>query len=254
MRISNVGHAVFAATLVALGIQGLVKADFTPVWEPVPKAIPGREILVYFCALISLGSGLGLLFRQSAAAAARVLLAALLLWFFLLRLHSLYLAPASQNSWSGLGETAVMVAGSWVLYAWFASGFATGDKGVRIARVFYGSAMIPFGIAHFTYFKETASLVPGWLPAHAAFAGLTGCAFLAAGVAMLLGIYARLAAALSALQMGLFAVLVWVPILAAGSRNAFFISETILSFALTASAWVVANSYRGEPWLKARKR
>ena len=249
IRIASAGHAVFAVTLIALGILGLVKGDFDPTWPDVPKDLPAREVLAYVCALVYLGSGMGLLWQRTAAVASRLLLAYLLAWLLLLRLPQvLLLHPTLLAAW-GFGQTAVMVAGSWVLYVWFAGDrdgrrlrFATGESGLRLARMLCGLSLIPFGLAHFVYLKETVVLVPGWLPSPVAWAYLTGGAFLAAGVAILSGVYARLAAALLTLQLGTFTLLVWVPRVATGNLNAFQWGEFVVSVALTAATWVVADS------------
>jgi uncharacterized membrane protein len=260
MRIRSVGHAVFAVTLIGLAIMGLMHGDFDPVWDPVIKSLPGRGVLIYLCALISLATGIGLLWQRTAALAARVLLAAELLWLLTVRVPGVLLSFTVGYWWAAC-MTAVMTAGAWVLYVWFATewdrryfGFATGENGLRIARVLYGVALIPFGIAHFLYLKHTAELVPGWLPWHVAWAYITGWALIVAGVAVIVGVCARLAAALSALEIGLFLLLVWVPIVAAGSKDAFQWSETVVSWALMAGAWVVADSYAGMPWLIFGKR
>lgn len=260
IRIASVGHAVFAATMITLGIMGLIKGDFVQIWLPVPKFVPAREVLAYLCAIISLVCGIGLLLERAAAAASRVLFAALLVWLLALRLPYMFLTPAVLVAWT-FGETAVMVSGAWVLYVWFAGNrdrqrlaFITGDKGLRIARALYGLALIPFGLAHFIYLKQTVVLIPAWLPWHVGWAYFTGATFIAAGVAVIIGVYARLAATLSALQFGLFALVVWVPIVAAGGISDFQWGEFVVTCALTAGAWVVADSYRGMPWLAVGKR
>lgn len=259
IRIPGVGRRVFAATIIAIGVIGLIKGDFAAIWDGVPSSLPARNVLAYACAVISLACGLGLFWRRTSAGAARVLLAFLMLWLLLVKGRFIVLAPLVEGSYQSAGETAVLVAAAWVLYAWFAPdwdrrrlGFATGENGVRNARVLYGLALIAFGLSHFAYLNLTAPLVPTWLPWHVGWAYFTGTAFLAAGVAALVGVYARLAAALATLQMGLFIPLVWLPILLAGNASAFGWGELVVGSAVTAAAWVVADSYGDTPWLAAR--
>jgi uncharacterized membrane protein len=253
MRIASTGRAIFAVTMIGLGIIGLVRRDFVPLWNPAPNVSAGG-LLVSLVSLISLAAGIGLLIRRMASGAARLLVAAFFLWLLLFRLPNFFRLPAFAACWS-VFPLVVMLAAALVLYARFANdwdhdhvGFAVGGNGLRIARALYGLSLIFFGAAHFIDVKDTVSLVPNWLPAHMFCAYFTGCAFIAAGIAALTGVCARLAVTLSVLQITLFLVLVWLPIVATGSRNPFQWSETILNVALSAAGWVVADSYRGTRW------
>src|SRR5438105_4993274 len=120
MRITSSGQAVFAGTMVGLGILGLVQGDFTPTWSGVPKGVPAREALVYLCAFISLVSGMGLLWQRTAVSACRLLLSSFLVWLLLFRVPLIVRAPTSTGAWWASGDTSVMAAAAWVLYTWFA--------------------------------------------------------------------------------------------------------------------------------------
>lgn len=260
MRIASVGHGVFAAVMIGIGILGLVQHEYAAIWDGIPKALPGREYLPYLSSLVALACGLGLLWPRTATLAARVLLAYLLLWMLIFKGRYIVLAPTQEGSYQSAGENAVEVAGAWVLYAWLANdwdrkwfGFATGEKGVRIARVFYGLAMLAFGFSHFVYLQFTAPLVPSWLLWPVFWAYFTGTAYLAAGVAVLSGILGRLAATLAAVQMAAFLFLVWLPKILGGSMTDFNWGEIVVNIALVAGAWLVVESYSGQPWLPRRK-
>jgi uncharacterized membrane protein len=208
-----VSRIFFAAVMIALGIQGLVTGTFTAVWQPVPRSVPGRDVLAYVCALLSLSTGLGFLLRRTAGIAARALLAGLIVWLLVWRAWFLFAAPLIEGSWS-FAATLVMIAGAGVLFARFDTewGRRLGFTPLlRTARILYAIGLIPFGYAHFANVNGTAGLVPAWLPWHVAWAYVTGATFLAASVAILIGRFARQAAGLSTLQMALFGLLVWVP-------------------------------------------
>ena len=102
MLIVSPGHVAFAVTMIALGILGLIKGDFASIWQPVPKGVPGREVLAYLCAFVFLACGIGLLWQRTAVCASRVLLTYLLLWLLLLRVP----AFSSRPLWTFGGQAA----------------------------------------------------------------------------------------------------------------------------------------------------
>ena len=259
MRIISPGHAVFSLLMIACGLVGFIEGKFAPIWAPAPQGAPARELLLYVCAFVALAGGIGLLLKAAAPIAARGLFVFLALWMLVFKVPFIVGAPLEEVSYQSTGENAVWVAAAWVLAIWFASdadkqrfGFLLSDTGLRLARILYGLALVAFGFSHFFYVNMTTPLVPSYLPLHDAWAYITGSAYLAAGLAIIAGIFARLAAWLVALQIALITLLVWAPIVAAGNISAGHWQETVVSCVITAGAWVMAESYRDAPLLAPR--
>jgi uncharacterized membrane protein len=135
-----------------------------------------------------------------------------------------------------------MVAGAWALWASLAQRQGIQD-GTRWARLLLGLALIPCGLAHLAYRKETAEYVPAWLPWHTGWAVATGFAFFAAAAAIVANRYAERAAALVTLMMAGFTVLVWVPAVMASPGDRFPWTALLVSALITSASGLVAVSY-----------
>ena len=251
-------RAAFAISMIALGLVSLAYGNDSFVWVAIPD-MPGSATLVYLCGLVLLASGVGLLWSPYLVLACRVLTIFLLLWLVVLKLPTLLASPLQVVRWESFGETLAILAGALCVLATHAGDwekqrirFATGESGIRIARYLLIVALVTFGLAHFAYADMTASLVPKWLPFPYFFAYLTGVANIAAAAGMLFGVYPRLAANLEALMLWLFTLLVWIPRVTSTPSDQGNWTEWFLSAAIAAGAWLVAETYRYEPW-KARR-
>ena len=249
-------RTAFAAALAGLGILGFIYGNSSEVWEPIPKSLPGRPLVMHLCSLVALASGLALVLRPLTVLACRVLLPFLLLWLVLLKLPALLLAPRVVVGWESFAETAALAAGGWCLFAAHAGpwerrhlGFAVRERGIQAARALLIAALPMIGVSHFAYHDLTASLVPKWMGFSLGWTYLTGAASLAAAAGMLLGVLARLAASLEAAMLWVFTLLVWVPRVASGAHDQGNWSELLISAAIASGTWLVAETYRGVPWL-----
>lgn len=239
---------LFAVGMIGLGMLALIYGDFALVWQPVAPWIPGRTFLAYASGVIMLVGGIGLLFGRIASFSIRILFPYLIIWT-LLKVPALVVAPQMEAVWLGIGELAVLLAGGWTLFATLSGlregsilALATGEKGVRIARYLFAISLLPIGLSHIVYVKETAALVPAWLPYRAGWAYLTGAGQMACGLGVLLSILPRLAAFTEAAMLSLFTLLVWVPAIVATPKARLPWTAFFISWAIAAAAWVLARN------------
>jgi uncharacterized membrane protein len=239
---------LIAVGMIGLGILALVYGDFALVWQPVAPWIPGRTVLAYGSGLLMLLGGIGLLLEATATWSIRMLFPYLIVWL-LLKVPALVVAPQMEAVWLGFGELAVLLAGGWVLFAKLAGlregsplAFATSENSIRFARILFAVSLIPIGLSHLVYVKETVELVPAWLPYRVGWAYLTGTGQIACGLGVLFSILPRVAARAEAGMISVFTLLVWGPAIFAAPRTRLPWTAFFISWAIASAAWVVAQN------------
>jgi uncharacterized membrane protein len=250
--------------MIALGVLGVVSQEFAFDWQPVPAFHPGRELLAVVCGLVMIGLGVGLLLRATAAVVARALLPFLLAWLCL-KVPTVLAAPQIEGVWIGFGEVSAILAGGWVLFARLSQldespspllGGITGERGLWIAQIIFGLAVIPIGLGHLFYVDITTRLVPSWLPFRVALAYLTGIAQILCGLGIVFSSRARLAAQIETVLVALFAFLVWGPdtwfaaapkLMGTPPGARFALTAFLITWLVGASAWLIAQDGTRHP-------
>jgi uncharacterized membrane protein YphA (DoxX/SURF4 family) len=239
-----VGWRVFGMGVMALGAVCLGWGNFD-LGQPVPKDFPDRTALAYAAAAFMVLAGAAVEWRRTAAWGAAALTAYYALIVILLMNGRVVLAHYSEfGSYSGVAEQLAITVGGLIVYAANAKIDALlAERLTRLGQLTFGVCALLFGGAHFFYLNLTAPLVPKWLPPTQEFwAYATGLGHIAAGVAILTGVKARLAAILLTAMFASFTPLVLGPMLLADPSSYSNWTENALNLALVGAAWVVADS------------
>ena len=238
------GWCVYGLGVMALAMVCLAWGSFDP-GQPVPKGFPDRTVLAYAAAAFMLVAGAAVEWRRTRALGAAALTAWYALIVVILMNGRVLLAHyAEYGTYSDIAEQLAIAAGGLIVYASSASIDAVlAARLTRLGQLTFGVCALLFGGAHFFYMNLTAPLVPKWLPPSQVFwAYATGVGHIAAGLAILSGVQARLASRLLTAMYAFFTPLVHVPMLLATPSSHFIWSENALNIALTGVAWVVADS------------
>jgi uncharacterized membrane protein len=237
------GARVFGVGIMALGLLWLALGDFD-YGQAVPKNFPARTALAYGAAAFMFVAGVAIEWRRTVAFGSAALAVYFALVVTLLMGGGVIAAHATEyGAYSSVAAQLAVAAGALIIYARTLSDAVMAARLTRVSRVMFGICAVLFGGAHFFYMNLTAPLVPKWLPLSGEFWGYaTGVAHIAAGVAILTGVKARLAAILLTIMYASFTPLVHLPMLIAEPANHFTWSENVLNVILTGVAWIVADS------------
>ena len=111
------------------------------------------------------------------------------------------------------------------------------------ARISFGLCTASFTLEQAIYLGPTASLVPKWLPPSQMFWAIATCVpFGLAALGLLIDRKALLASRLLAIMLASFGIIVWLPLVIANPHSYFDLSETVETFAIAGTAWIVADS------------
>jgi uncharacterized membrane protein len=256
IREQKIAVTLLSTGLIALGLLTVIYRDFAYSWQPV-LAFPGREVVAVVCGLFMIAIGGALLFRSPSRIVVRALFPFLVAWLCL-KIPAIIVAGRIEGVWIGVGELAMLLAGGWVLFARFSGleessvfGPIIGVRGIRLAQILFGVAVIPVGLGHILYLAITASLVPSWLPFRNVLAWATGAGQIACGLAILFGLWRRAAALIETAMLALFAFLVWgpdtwvatTPKMAGSPSGARFpLTAFLITWIIGAAALLIANA------------
>jgi hypothetical protein len=244
------GWRVYGLGVMALGLTCLAFGDFNP-GQPVPQHFPARTALAYAAGAFMVVAAAGLQWRRTATWAAAALTAYYTLFVLILMNGPLLLAHyAEYGTYESISMQLAIAAGGLIVYATTANIDEVNSEVAahlmrlsRFAQLAFGACSLVWGGAHFIYMTLTAPLVPKWLPPTQEFWGYaTGISFVAAGVAILTGIHARLAAILLTAMIASFGLLANGRILLTDPSSYWNWTESALNLALIGVAWVVADS------------
>jgi hypothetical protein len=230
---SNLGRRVFGVAALSYGL-------ITLAWHDYNDGHHQQRYIVYAAAAALIFGSAAIQFGRRAKVGAAVLGAAYLV-LVLLCVPGIVAAPRIYNSWGNFFEQFSLLSGAALAYARLSSAWSPETLN-RTGRILLGICAASFTLEQAFYLGATANLVPKWLPPSQMFWAVTTTVFFAlAAVALLTNRMALLATRLLTIMLVIFGLLVWVPLLLSDARNHTNWSETIETFAIAGTAWILAD-------------
>jgi uncharacterized membrane protein YphA (DoxX/SURF4 family) len=246
MRIPDLGREgrlALALGTAGLGALSLIFGQLNPGLQPPLELLGGGQPVAYASGAFLFVAGLAFIPSILARIAGLAIAAFWLAWLVFGHTLSLIADSADVAAWVSLAEAAGLAAAAALSAA--AHYRPAGPRATLGARLVVGLMLVWFGVVHLMYRAAIAKMIPDWVPMQALWPWFTGAANLAAGLAILTGLFGRPAAFLVGLMYASWVLLVHLPRLMADPDSLTEWTGLALNLCLIGVVWIVQG--RGFP-------
>ena len=250
--LSKLGRVLFGISFVAFGMQYFIYGRFAGGLPPAPPWTPGAPATAYVLGALLIAAGATIAASAMIAADAKARLFATLLGILVfICVLLMFIATPSAILHDGTARTRALEPLALAGAAWVLAGNLSAPPDAKswdvataklatAGRFIFGASMVVFGVQHFMYGQFVAMLVPSWLPSHIFWTYFFGVALVAAGISIVTGIQARLAAILLGVMFLLWVVVLHAPRVVASPHNGDEWSSLFVAIAMCGSCFIIA--------------
>jgi len=233
----SLGRCAYGLAAIGSGIVALVWDNYDALTD-----VPHRRTLAYILAIFEILGGVAILWPRTVRVGA-VVIGAVYFIFAMVGALLIYQDPIVYNSFGNFFEQLSYLSGAVILYVCSSPVVSARTAGwAQFAYYAFGICAVSFTLEQVFYLRDTANLVPKWIPPGQMFWAIaTTVAFGLAAIALLTGFMALLASRLTTAMIVGFGLLVWLPALFANHHSFLNWSETADNFGIAASTWIVAD-------------
>lgn len=238
----RVGRTFFGVAITAFGVQYLLFAHLVNPHVIGPPFFPGRLFWGWVIGIIFFATGVSIAAGKNTRLMAALVSLVLIVQIVLIHAPRLAVNMHDPGPWTSGFEVLGICSGAWALAASTLSGGAAKHKLLLAARIGLACLLVVVGVQHFLYAQFVATLIQSWMPWHLFWAYFIGVAFFATALALVTGVFVRIATVMQGLMFFLFVFSLHIPRVVAMSHNANEWTSLFVAAAMCGTAWILAGS------------
>lgn len=245
-----VGQLFIAIAMIAFGIQHFIYLELiTRVFAPLLVWIPAHSVFAIFAGILLCLTGAAIIQKTKAWLVCLVLASSIFIMFLIFQLPNLLANPGNPMLWTNAGKALVLAGANLIVAGSIASNAPSSyskfaEPMMLIGKISLAGFFILAAILHFLYADFVAALIPNWIPAPLFWTYFAAVALIVGALGMFVPKTEFYAAALSALMIFLWVILLHIPRAIADFQNANETTALFEALAMCGASLLIAVKKR----------